>query len=422
MKPVDPVFSKLGMRLEPAAITRLMAVALDSPDLLSLAAGFTDNATLPVEVVRETAARLLTGPGSESVLQYGTNRGRTRLRELLAARLAALDGLPAESRSPDEVLVGNGSQQILALATQVLCDPGDIMLVEQPTYFVYLDVLKGLGVDARALPVDETGALDLPGVGALLDDLTREGVRDRIKAVYLVSYYANPSSNTLGESEKTGLANLLAERGLVLPVLEDAAYRELGFGGDAPEKSVLALEAWRDFPKLYAGTLTKTFATGLKVGYGICGHAEWRERILYLKGQHDFGTSNFAQAILEEVLSRGEFEKQLTRLRRAYAEKMETLDRVLRAEGLAEAGWEWARPKGGLFLWLRGPRLLDTRLDSPFFHACLDNKVLYVPGNLCMADGMGKNQVRLSYGVLGLGELEEAGRRFARAAKSFRPS
>lgn len=410
-------FSRQGRGLKPGAITRLMAVALNSPDLLSLAAGFTDNATLPVEIVRETVDRMLSRAGGEAFLQYGTNEGRPRLRERIARRMAVQDGLAPEAYPPDAVMVANGAQQILALATQVLCDPGDIVLVEQPTYFVYLDVLRGLGVEALSLPVDGSARLDSKGTARMLDKMGREGSLGRIKAVYLVGYYANPSSRTLSESEKIDLAGILTNKGLRLPVIEDAAYRELGFDGWPSERSVLALDAWSGFPRLHAGTLTKPFATGFKVGFGYSTHGDWLDRMLCLKGQHDFGTANFPQAILEEVLAGEEYDRHLVRIRRHYRDKMAVLDRVLREEGLPAAGWKWRRPAGGLYLWLEGPPAFDTGLDSPFFQTCLEHKVFYVPGVLCFPCASRRNFVRLSYGVLPPPELEEAGRRFAAAVK-----
>lgn len=411
-------FSRCGERLAPPAITKLMATALASPELLSLAAGFTDNTTLPVEPVREIVDALLNRPGCSEVLQYGTNQGRTRLRELLARRISNQDGLSGDDLpGAEQMFITNGSQQALALMTQVLCDPGDIVLVEKPTYFVYLDVLRGLGVRAVSLPLDEDKRLDPVGLERLLDELERGGELERVKAVYLLAYYANPSSATLDEAEKNGLAEVLARRELFLPIIEDAAYRELYYAKPPPPRSVLALERFEPFPLLYLGTLTKSFASGLKVGFGCCTSKDWLDRILFLKGQHDFGTSNFGQAIMEEVLAGPYFEEHLVNLRRHYEAKMRALHEVLVEEGLPEAGWKWDVPDGGLYLWLEGPRGLDTGIESPFCQQCLDNGILYVPGSLCFGDTSETHFVRLSFGVLSPSDLREAGRRFAKSVR-----
>ena len=182
---------------------------------------------------------------------------------------------------------------------------------------------------------------------------------------------------------------------------------------------MLALEAWNEFPKLYTATLTKPFATGLKVGYGLCSDREWLGKMLHVKGHQDFGSANFNQAILEHALASGDYDRQLALLRPAYARKMRALHAALVAGGLREHGWRWDEPAGGLYLWLRAPETIDTGLDSAFCRACLDAGVLYVPGELCFGDRVVKNHIRLSFGVLDEAALAEAGARFARVARSF---
>ena len=426
--------SALGRRARPPAITGLMQAALETPGLLSLAAGFTDNATLPLTAVGEAFARLGAGaaatPAGPEFLQYGTNAGRPGLRAALAARVLAQDAAATGGASPDaaavaaragQTFVTNGSQQALYLAIQTLCEPGDIVLVDRPSYFVFLELLGGLGVEARSLPTGADGRIDAPALAVMLRQLHAGGDRPRLKAVYFVSWFSNPSGRTLGAAEKRALAETLRAEGCVVPVIEDAAYRELGFSGGAAEAQagVLGDAAWDGFPRLYTSTLTKPFATGLKVGYGMCDDAAWRSAMLHVKGHHDFGTANFAQALLERAIVDGAFEAQLAVLRRAYREKRDALHSALVAGGLAERGWRWRVPEGGIYLWLEGPEGLDTGGESAFCRACLREGVLYVPGALCHGDAAPTNTVRLSYGVLAPDALAEAGARFCRAARAF---
>lgn len=416
-----PSFSELGSRLRPPAIASLMARALADPGLLSLAAGFTDNATLPAMLVRRAVDRLTERPEDVECLQYGSNRGREALRRALAARTAALDGLPGGAVDPDLTLIGNGSQQLLHLAVAVLADPGDIVLVERPTYFVFMEMLAGLGIEPVGLPAAPDGALDLPACEALLRGLAASPRRARVKALYLMSYFGNPSGFSRTEAEKVALAGMLASAGLDVAVLEDAAYRDLGFDGPWPARSVLALPAWSGFPRLYLGTLTKPFATGLKIGYAHATDAAWFDRMCWLKAHEDFGSANFNQAILESIVNRGELEEHVAVLRRTYRAKMEALDEALEAGGLRAAGWTWARPAGGLYLWLRAPEGVDTDAEGDFWQACMRERVLYVPGGLCLAPPAERRYVRLSYGVLGPDLLREAAQRFCRAAKRLIP-
>lgn len=419
--------SALGRRARPPAITALMQMALETPGLLSLAAGFTDNATLPVTAVGDALRGMTESGPDREFLQYGTNAGRPGLRTVLAERLLAQDGRGDSAGNGDEVrrwadrfFVTNGSQQALYLAIQTLCEPGDIVLVDRPSYFVFLELLGGLGVEAKSLPVDASGRLDLAGLRVLLGALRSEGKRERVKAVYFVSWFANPSGRTLDAAEKRGLAETLRAEDCVVPVIEDAAYRELGYDAGAAEAQpgILGDPGWEGFPRLYTSTLTKPFATGLKVGYGACDHDGWRAAMLHVKGHHDFGTGNFAQALLEHALRDGAYDAQLAVLRRAYREKRDALQAALEAGGLRSRGWRWRVPEGGLYLWLEGPATLDTGGDSDFCRACLREGVLYVPGALCHGDHPPKNTVRLSFGVLSVERLAEAGARFCRAAAS----
>ncbi len=396
-----------------------MTMALEMPNLLSLAAGFTDNATLPVEFVRAATEAMLGNPGDREFLQYGTNQGRPRLRQLLAERLAKIEPTLDATELHRGLFVTNGSQQALYLAMQVLGEPGDIILVDRPSYFVFLEMLTGLGLRAVSMPVDAAGKIDTPALGALLDSLAGKGETRKIKAVYFVSYFSNPSARSLDTSQKNGIAAELATRGLFLPVVEDAAYRELYYQEAPAAPSVLSLPAWEKFPKLYTATLTKPFATGLKVGYGLCTDDAWLKKMLHVKGHHDFGSTNFNQAILEHALVSGNYDRQLAQIRPAYERKMRALHETLVREGLPALGWSWAEPSGGLYLWLRAPTWFDTGLDSAFCRACLEAGVLYVPGALCFGDEAPKNFIRASFGVLNERDLAEAGRRFVSVVKRF---
>ena len=427
--PSPLALSALGRRAKPPAITALMQTALETPGLLSLAAGFTDNATLPVTAIGAAFGKLAGAANGAEFLQYGTNAGRPGLRAVLAERVLAQDAAALGGPPPDaasvaaraaQTFVGNGSQQALYLAVQTLCEPGDIVLVDRPSYFVFLELLGGLGVEARSLPVDGAGRLDGPALAGLLRELRASGGRARLKAVYFVSWFSNPSGRTLDLAEKRLLAATLRAEDCVVPVIEDAAYRELGFDPAAASEQpgVLGDAAWAGFPRLYTSTLTKPFATGLKVGYGMCDDETWRSAMLHVKGHHDFGTSNFSQALLEQALKGPDYEAQLAVLRRTYREKRDALHAALEAGGLAGLGWRWRVPEGGLYLWLEGPAGLDTGGESAFCRACLGEGVLYVPGELCHGDAPPKNTVRLSYGVLAPGALAEAGARFCRAARA----
>lgn len=412
-------YSAFGARLEVPAINHLMSIPSEHPEVLSLAAGFTDNAVLPADLVRDVVSRLCGNPSGADCLQYGTTQGRKGLRELTARFVASYHGENAEVIRADRTFITNGSQQALFLAMRVLCDPGDVVLVENPTYFVFLSMLQGMGVQPVGIPVAENGSIDGVALDALMRQMDREGRKGRIKAAYVMGYYANPSSRCLSLEDKMVLAATLRTHGMRIPVIEDAAYRELAFERPWEVPSVLSLDAYEGYPLLYLGTYTKPFATGLKVGYGITNRPEWLEKMLFAKGNQDFGSAHFPQAIVEQVLQDGVYPEFVRNLGLHYGAKARLLDSVLRAEGLDRMGWRWAKPEGGLLFWLRAPAGVDTREGSHFYEACLAKGVIYVPGNLCFADGAPSDYIRLSIGALPNEKLEEAARRLCDAARNL---
>lgn len=417
--PPEPLYSSLAAAQKPPAIGGLMARALANPDLLSLGAGFTDNTTLPVDLVRDLVSRILNRSGAETTLQYGTNQGRVGLREEICRFLEIHPGESSEQSHPDNVMITNGSQQALYLATQSLCDPGDLVLVERPTYFVFQTILQGLNIKPIGIPCQADGSPDLNELDALLSEMNRDGSIRRLKAAYLVTYFSNPSTRSHSVADKEGIAKVLERHHPQLPVIEDAAYRELFFEEPHPVPSILSMSAYKERPLLYLGTFTKPFATGLKVGYGICNQPAWRDKMLWMKGYQDFGTSHFAQAIIEEVLRGGHYPDHLKRLRAGYRNKATIFGHALEQQNIREMGWRWRAPFGGLYYWVEGPPSVDTSSGEEFCESALNSGVLYVPGNLCFPDDSSRSFMRLSYGSLSEEKLQLAVKRLGKVIRDF---
>ena len=175
--------SAMGRRSQAPPISWLMEIALTRPHLISLAAGFTDSESLPVSETRELLDALLRRRQSgQAALQYGTTAGDPVLRQLTAHRVRRLDGAPASHQeyAPERMIITNGSQQMLYMVTEVLCDPGDIVLVEDPTYFVYLGILQSHSLRARGVRMEQDG-LDLAHLERVLKALKRSGELRRVK-------------------------------------------------------------------------------------------------------------------------------------------------------------------------------------------------------------------------------------------------
>ena len=168
----------MGRRTAEPPISWLMRIKLERPRLISLAAGFTDSSTLPVAGSRRLLNEMLGDVAlGQAALQYGSTAGDDTLRKLTARRIRQLDGNPrgqAGSYEARRTVITHGSQQLLYMATEALCDPGDIVLVEDPTYFVYLGIMQSRGVAGRGVRMNHDG-IDLGHLEQVLESLKRDG-------------------------------------------------------------------------------------------------------------------------------------------------------------------------------------------------------------------------------------------------------
>jgi 2-aminoadipate transaminase len=380
----------------------LMHRALAQPELISLAAGFVDQHTLPVELASQALSALLAETDrGQAALQYGTTAGHRPLRQALLDRTLAADGAPGKHRpTVDQVVVTAGSNELLFLLADTLLDPGDIVLCAAPTYFVLLGALQHQGARAIGVPTDEDGVIPA-AVDETLERLDREGLLPRVKAFYLPSYFDNPTSITLSAERRPELVETLARwnRRAPLVLLEDAAYRELRYAGD----DLPSLAHYDESGELVAstGTFSKSFAPGVRIGWGIL--PKWLvEPVLNQKGNIDFGSANLNQHLMNEVLASGRYEAHVERLRAAYAAKRDAMVSAVEETFGGRDGFHWRNPDGGLYVWLTLPTELDTGLEGPLFDRALAHGMMYVPGQYFYpAEGAPPacNTMRLSFGV-----------------------
>jgi 2-aminoadipate transaminase len=394
--------SELGRRTGPPPISWLMATAIARPNLISLAAGFTDNETLPVAEMRELMQEVLGSRQSgQAALQYGTTAGDRDLCQLTAQRLAELDETGSTAwYAPERIIISNGSQQMLYMVTEALCDPGDIVLVEDPTYFVYLGIVQSHGLQARGVRLEQDG-LDLGHLEKVLEGLKRSGQLHRLKLLYLVSYYQNPTGATTAFRKKAAALDLLRryERfaGHRLYLLEDAAYRELRFRGEETASALAASGHGKRV--ILLGTYSKPFATGARIGFGLLPEPLYTT-VLRIKGNHDFGSANLLQHVLARAIRSGRYARHLARLQRRYAHKAEVMQAGMKEH--FPPAVQWQMPEGGLYYWVRLPRGLKSGMKSMLFRDALAANVLYVPGDLCYAEDPTRPrpgiEMRLSFG------------------------
>ncbi len=424
MPPAPLRLSAQASRTPDSPISFFIQKAIETPGLISLAAGLVDEASLPAAAVGEAVAAIMADPATaRAALQYGSTQGLPALREKILAEVCTADGVrPAEGNlSPANVVVTTGSQQLLYLLGEVLFDEGDIVIAEAPSYFVYHGVLGSLGVKVLAVPMDD-GGMDLDALEDLLLRLDTTGELHRLKLIYTVDYFQNPTGLTLAEGRRPRLVELARRfsKDHRIIVLEDAAYRELRYTGpDLP--SVKRFDDRNEFV-VYTSTFSKPCAPGLKTGYAILPN-DLVGPICHLKGNHDFGSTNLAQHIIDRLLATGAYRQHVDQLRSMYRVKRDAMLRAIEAEFADWPAVTWTVPDGGLYVWMAFPESLDAGSNGPLVPRALEAGVLYVPGEFGhVPDELGnvrKHEVRLSYGVANEVQIAEGIRRLRKACRGL---
>ncbi len=382
--------------------SQLMATSLAHPKLISLAVGFVDQETLPVEPTRKALETLWSDPQrSRAALQYGTTIGHAPLRQAVLDRMLRADGTTARQQnlSVQQVVITAGSNQLLYLVSDILLDPGDIVISGAPTYFVYMGTLDNLGARTIGVETDQDGLIP-EAIEEELGRLDRAGELARVKAIYAVTYYDNPSGVNVPAVRRAALVELAKRwsRRRKIYLIEDAAYRDLRYYGD----DVPSLRSFDPEGEtvIHAGTFSKSYSPGIRVGWGILP-PQLLEGVLAEKGNIDFGSPHFNQILMTTVLELGLFDAHLDALRESYRRKIDAALAAF-AQWLAPLGVGWVRPTGGLYVWLQLPATIDTGVSGALFDRAVEEGVLYVPGECCyprLGHPRRSHMIRLSFGV-----------------------
>ena len=368
---------------------------LGQPDLISFAGGFPDPLTFP----RERASALLeefAATGESTAFQYAPTRGLDGPLDAIAGRLDSLQG-----RRPaiDELVITSGAIEALELVGKSFLDPGDPVVVEGPTYLGAIMAFRSFEAEVVAVPLDEHGLE--------VDELERrlaDGLRPKV--VYTIPDHQNPAGVSLARERRELLVELASRHGFL--IVEDVAYRELGFDGEA-EPSL-----WSLAPDvvLQAGTTSKTLFPGVRLGWAV-GPAEVSAQLVSAKQNTDQCAGALGQRLFEEYVRRGWIDEQLTQSRLLYRRKCERMLAAL--ERHMPAGTRWTSPQGGFFSWLTLPNGGDA---ADFARRAVERGVAVVPGSLFFPDGRGGDNVRLSFSLVDEAVIDEGIERLASLVKS----
>jgi DNA-binding transcriptional MocR family regulator len=380
-----------------ASEIRELLKLLEQPDILSFAGGIPDPALFPAGPIRQAYAEIL-GDGAQAAqaLQYTVSEGHGPLRRWIAERMTR-DGMPCE---PENVLLTAGSQQALDLLGKLFLDPGAPVMVARPTYLGAL----------QAFNAYQPAYLDLPEGALARDPAAQKAVEARKPRLgYFVPDFANPTGVSLTLAEREALLDLADA--VDFPLVEDAAYRELRFGGEAIP-SLLALDIARKGSieaarTLFCGTLSKTLSPALRIGW-ICGPKAAIEKLVLLKQGGDLHVSTINQMVAHRVVAEG-YDQHLGNLRAVYGGQARAMLAAL--ERHMPAGVSWISPEGGMFVWLTLPEGIDGK--ALLERALVEARVAFVPGAPFFAESPAANTLRLSYSLLPPEQIEEGVRRLA---------
>ncbi len=404
------------------AIGFLMQQAVENADCISLAAGLVDEESLPVNIVREAVAELLADADSgRKLLQYGITPGPELLRRVFRTNLARLEQRADELRDLplSQLVLTTGSQQLLSLVTQALFNPGDICLVAAPTYFVYIDVLQAAGAEIIPVTADADG-MRPDSLASAFAQIQYEGKLDRVRLVYVVSDFDNPSGVSVSADRRPELLRIVQEYSSQhrIFLLEDCAYRELRYDGEVIP-SIWSLDASRE-TVILAQTFSKSFSPGIRVGMGVLPQCLIKA-VTDLKGNDDFGSAHLNQHIVAHAICTGAYADHVRSVCESYRRKRDAMVATVEREFAGLPGVSWFKPQGGMYVWMRLPDHIETGFSSPLFQRATHvDKVMYVPGELSYpADWQDRPrcEMRLSFGVQNVAGIEAGIRRLASAVR-----
>jgi DNA-binding transcriptional MocR family regulator len=392
-------FSERMTRVRASEIRELLKL-LDQPDILSFAGGIPNPALFPTEQIQAGYDAILADSKlAAQALQYSVSEGYLPLRQWIAERMTR-DGMPC---APENIMLTAGSQQALDLLGKLFLTRGDTVMVARPTYLGALQAFNGY----------EPTYLDLPE-GALangVDTAVEERARDSLG--YFVPDFANPTGESLTLAEREALLDLAERQHMTL--IEDAAYRELRFAGEALP-TVLSLDIARAGSieaarTLFCGTFSKTVSPALRIGW-VCGPRAVIEKLVLLKQGADLHVSTINQMVAHRAVAEG-YDQHLGMLRAAYGANAGSILSAL--EQHMPPGVTWSAPQGGMFVWIWLPEGMDGKVVLE--RALAEERVAFVPGEPFFAEVPTAHALRLSYSLPTALEIEDGVARLARLIK-----
>jgi 2-aminoadipate transaminase len=394
----DAFLSGAGEQMQGSAIRKMGVVLAQNRDIISFAPGYPAPETFPWADFQEIARELLSGADG-TVLQYGPTRGYHPLLEQLVAIMKSR----GVTSAIDRLLITTGSQQGLDLVARVLLDPGDVVLVELPTYTGAITAFRNVQAHMEGVRQDADG-IDLDSLDETYLRLTRAG--RRVRFVYVVPNFQNPTGLLISRGKRRLLLEWASRRNVL--IVEDDPYRELYFEDSATEADVRPMKADDvEGRVIYLSSFSKTLAPGFRVAW-IDAPAALVSKFEMAKQAEDLCTGGFDQRMVYEASVRGILRRQIPVLREHYRAKRNVMVASLQKAFGTEV--TWPAPRGGFFLWVSLPAIIDTEL---MIARAVQHGVIYVAGEAFFVNGAGRNIIRLSFSQPSADQIREGVARLA---------
>jgi len=380
MEPKDFI-SKRGASLKPSAIREIFKYSGD-PSFISFAGGYPDPDVFPVEQLKEVSIEALDKYAGKA-LQYSATEGVPELRRYLVKFMEEEENV--KGLGEENIIITTASQQSLFLVGLVLIDPGDVIMVEAPTYLGALSAFDPFEPEYVSVPTDDDGIIP-EKLEEMVIDLKKKG--KKVKFLYVIPTFQNPAGYTLSLERRKRLVEIAEEQDFL--IVEDDPYSYLVYEGERPP-------CVKSFDKsdhvVYLSTFSKTFVPGFRLGW-ITAHKDIVRRIAIAKQGADLCTGAYMQYITYLYMQKGHFMKHIETMREIYKVKHAAMLEALEKYMSDIPGIYWSKPKGGFFVWLVLPETVDC---DQLFDKAIEHKVVYVRGSAFFADGQGKNTARLNF-------------------------
>jgi 2-aminoadipate transaminase len=386
---ISHLYARRAREVQASAIREICKL-IAKPEVRSLAGGWPDPATFPVEEIRDISRQVLE-ENPDLALQYTTSEGLPELRSFLADWVKKTDGIDC---TPDELFITHGSAQGMELAAKILIEPGDVALVGLPTYFGGSGACRTFGAELCGVALDSDGMIP----EALAEEVGKiQAAGKRAKLVYVVPDFQNPSGATMPAGRREQLVKIAEEHDLV--IVEDNPYRDLRYSGE-PVPPVKAYDT--EGRVIYLRSFSKIFCPGLRLAFCVA-HADAIRRMVIARQFEDCCANAFGQYVLYEFCKRGLLDKQIEKNRDHYRKKRDILLRAIEKHFPKEVRWN--RPDGGFFVFAHLSEGLD---GEALLKEAVGRNVAFVAGAPFFADGGGKNTFRLSFAQSEPEVIEEA--------------